>query len=139
MAGEINGTKVLIKKDGQTIVGQMEATLTFGGTPIDITNKSTNDWVTLLNNNLSGKQLTIAGTIIYNDNTSYKAIRTAAQTGNQDTYTVFYNAGLATDEEFSATMVPTGLSDALPMGDKVTTSITFLSSGAVAHTQPSAS
>ena len=94
MAGEINGTKVLIKKDGQTIVGQMEATLTFGGTPIDITNKSTNDWVTLLNNNLSGKQLTIAGTIIYNDNAAYKAIRTAAQTGNQDTYTVFYNAGI---------------------------------------------
>ena len=40
MAGEINGTKVLIKKDGSTIVGQMEATVTFNGTPIDISNKS---------------------------------------------------------------------------------------------------
>lgn len=136
MAGEINGTKVLIKKNGQTIVGQMEATVTFGGTPIDITNKSTNDWVTLLNNNLANKQLSISGTIIYNDNTSYKAIRVAAQTGNQDTYTVVYNAGLTTDEEFSCVMVPTGMSDALPMGDKVTTSITFLSSGAVSHTAP---
>lgn len=136
MAGELNGTKVLIKKNGTTIVGQMEATVTFGGTPIDITNKSTNDWITLLNNNLAGKQLTVAGSIIYNSDTQYKAIRVAAQTGSQDTYTVEYNAGNATDEEFTATMVPTGLSDALPMGDKVTTSITFLSSGVVGHTAP---
>ena len=31
-------------------------------------------------------------------------------------------------------MVPNGLSDAIPHGDKVSTSITFLSSGVYTHT-----
>ena len=134
MSGEINGTKVLIKKNGSTIVGQMEATVTFNGTPIDISNKSTNDWVTLLDGELAGKQLQISGTLVYNNDTVYRAVRADALTGTQDTYTIEFTSDAATDEAFSASFVPNGLSDALPMGDKVTTSITFLSSGVVTHT-----
>lgn len=134
MAGEINGTKVLIKKDGSIIVGQMEATVTFNGTPIDISNKSQGDWVTLLDGELAGKQLQIAGTLIYNSDTVYRQVRADALAGTQATYTVEYTSDATTDEQFSATMVPNGLSDALPMGDKVTTSITLLSSGTVTHT-----
>jgi predicted secreted protein len=134
MAGEINGTKVLIKKDGSTIVGQMEATVTFNGTPIDISNKSQGDWVTLLDGELAGKQLQISGTLIYNSDTVYRQVRADALAGTQDTYTIEYTSDATTDEAFSATFVPNGLSDALPMGDKVTTSITLLSSGTVTHT-----
>ena len=134
MAGEINGTKVLIKKDGSTIVGQMEATVTFNGTPIDISNKSQGDWVTLLDGELAGKQLQVSGTLIYNSDTVYRQVRADALAGTQDTYTIEYTSDATTDEAFSATMVPNGLSDALPMGDKVTTSITLLSSGTVTHT-----
>ena len=134
MAGEINGTKVLIKKNGSTIVGQMEATVTFNGTPIDISNKSGGDWVTLLDGELAGKQLQISGTLVYNNDTVYRAVRADALTGTQDTYTVEYTSDAVTDEQFSALFVPNGLSDALPMGDKVTTSITLLSSGVVTHT-----
>ena len=36
MAGEINGTNVVISNGTGVIVGQMEATLTYNGTPIDI-------------------------------------------------------------------------------------------------------
>jgi len=134
MAGEINGTKVLIKKGASTIVGQMEATVTFNGTPIDISNKSTLDWVTLLDGELAGKQLQISGTIIYNSDTIYRQVRADAITGTQAVYSVVYESSATTDEQFSASMVPNGLSDALPMGDKVTTSITLLSSGVVTHT-----
>ena len=134
MSGEISGTKVLIKKDGSTIVGQMEATVTFNGTPIDISNKSQGDWVTLLDGELAGKQLQIAGTLIYNSDTVYRQVRADALSGTQAVYTVEYTSDATTDEKFSATMVPNGLSDALPMGDKVTTSITLLSSGTVTHT-----
>ena len=134
MAGEINGTKVLIKKDGATIVGQMEATVTFNGTPIDISNKSQGDWVTLLDGELAGKQLQISGTLVYNNDTVYRAVRADALSGTQDTYTVEYTSDAVTDEQFSALFVPNGLSDALPMGDKITTSITLLSSGTVTHT-----
>ena len=134
MAGEINGTKVLIRKSGGVIVGQMEATVAFGGTPIDISNKSTQDWVTLMAGELAGKQLTISGTLVYNSDTVYRAVRDDSFTGAQDTYTVTYESSAATDEVFSAQFVPTGLSDALPMGDKVTTSISFNSSGVVTRT-----
>lgn len=134
MAGEISGTKVLIKKDGSTIVGQMEATVTFNGTPIDISNKSQGDWVTLLDGELAGKQLQISGTLVYNSDTVYRQVRADALSGTQATYSVEYTSDATTDEAFSATMVPNGLSDALPMGDKVTTSITLLSSGTVTHT-----
>ena len=124
MAGEINATNVVVSNGTGVIVGQMTMTLTYNGTPIDISNKSAGDFVTLLDANLAGKQLQISGDIVYNSDTQYRATRAASLTGTQDTYT---------DESFSALMVPNGLSDALPHGDKVSTSITFLSSGIVTH------
>ena len=135
MAGELNGTQVLIKRGTSTIVGQMECTLTFNGTPIDISNKSHQDWVALLSGELAGKQLQVAGTLVYNSDASYKQVRADAITGTQAGYSIVYGD---TGEAFSCKMVPTGLSDALPMGDKVTTSLTFLSSEEVSHTAASA-
>ena len=40
MAGEINGTNIVLVNGTGEIVGQMEGTLTFNGSPIDISNKS---------------------------------------------------------------------------------------------------
>jgi len=134
MSGEINGTNVIIKKGGSEIVGQMEATLTHNGTPIDISNKSAGDFVTLLDGELAGKQLQLSGTIVYNDDAVYRQVRADALAGTQATYSVEYTSDATTDESFSASMVPTGLSDAIPHGDKVSTSITFLSSSTISHT-----
>ena len=134
MAGEVNGTTVIVKKGGSEIVGQMEATVTYNGTPIDISNKSAGDNVTLLDAELSGKQLQISGTIVYNDDSVYRAVRADALVGTQATYAIEYVSNATTDESFSASMVPTGLSDAIPHGDKVSTSITLLSSGTITHT-----
>lgn len=135
MAGEINGTKVLIKKGASTIVGQMEATATFNGTPIDISNKSTQDWVTLMDGELAGKQWVFSGTMIYNNDTVYRQVRADAIAGTMATYSIVYTgSGLTTDEDLTGTFLPNGLSDTLPMGDKVSTSITFSSSGVVART-----
>ena len=133
MAGEISGTTVLVSKGAGVIVGQMEATVTFNGTPIDVSNKSSGNNIVLLDNELAGKQMQIAGTIVYNNDTVYRAIRADALIGAQDTYTITYAGATTTQESFSATMVPTGLSDALPHGDKVSTSITLLSSGVITH------
>ena len=112
----------------------MEGTLTFNGSPIDISNKSFLDNVTLLDGELAGKQLQFAGSIVYNDDTQYRKVRADSISGTQDTYTITYASSATTDEAFTALMVPNGLSDALPHGDKVTTSITFLSSGVITHT-----
>lgn len=133
MAGEINGTNVIISNGTGDIVGQMEMTITYNGTPIDISNKSAGDFVQLLDGELAGKQLQMSGTLVYNDDVQYRAVRADALTGTQDTYTVTYTSTATTDESFSAEMVPNGLSDALPHGDKVSTTLTFLSSGTVTH------
>jgi hypothetical protein len=134
MAGELNGTNIVLENGSGVIVGQMEGTLTYNGSPIDISNKSLGDEVGLLDGELAGKQLQFAGSIVYNNDTEYAKIRADSLTGTQDTYTLTYTSANTTDEAFSATMVPNGLSDAIPHGDKVTTSITFLSSGAITHT-----
>lgn len=128
MAGEINGTNVLIKKganNGADIVGQMEFTLTHAGSPIDISNKSYADFVTLLNGELSGKQLTFAGTLVYNSDTTYRDVVTASFNGAIEQYSLVWPDGYY----ITANFMPNGLSDALPHGDKVATTMNFLSSG----------
>ena len=134
MANEINGTNTVIENGTGAIVGQMETTLTYNGSPIDISNKSAGDYVSLLNGELSGKQVQFSGTLIYNDDTQFRKVRADSLVGTQDTYTITYvGSGATTDESFSATFVPNGLSDAIPYGDKVSTTVTFLSSGVVTH------
>ena len=137
MAGEINSTNIILANGSGNIVGQMSATLTFNGTPIDISNKSYQDFVTLLDGELAGKQLQVSGDIVYNNDVEYNKVRADALVGTQDTYTLTYTSSNTIDESFVATMVPNGLSDALPHGDKVTTSITFMSSGVITHTPAS--
>lgn len=133
MSGEINGTNIVIENSVGAIVGQMESTLTVNGTVIDISNKSYQDFITLLDGELSGKQLQLAGTIVYNDDVQYAKVRADSLNGTQDTYTLTYVSANTTDESFSALFTPNGLSDAIPHGDKVSSSITFLSSGAYTH------
>lgn len=134
MAGEINGTTVVIQKGATPadIVGQMEATMTFGGTPIDISNKSAGDWIQLLDGEISSQQITFAGSIVYNDDTVFQTVRLDAIAGTQDDYSITFPNG----EAFAGKFVPTGLADTLPHGDKVTSAINFMSSGAVTRTPP---
>ena len=134
MSGELNGTNIVIENGTGVIVGQMESTLTVNGTNIDISNKSYQDFVTLLDGELSGKQLQISGTIVYNDDAQYAKVRADSLTGTQDTYNLIYVSSNTTDEQFSALFSPNGLSDSFPHGDKVSSSINFLSSGAYTHT-----
>ena len=138
MAGEINGTSCLVQKDGADIVGQGDFTITFNGQPIDISNKSHGDWRTLMDGELSGKGWDLSGTITYNTDSVAQAVRNDAVDGTQGAYTFTWTQGSGTSEAISGAFLPSGLSDSAPMGDRVTTSITFLSSGSVNHTEYSA-
>ncbi len=131
MSGELNGTLVIISDSVGEIVGQGEATVTFNGAPINISNKSLGDWVVLLDAELATKQFQVALTCVYNDDAQYQKVRADSFSGTQGAYTVTYGA---TGETIPGTFVPTGLSDALPHGDKVSTSLTLMSSGVVTHT-----
>lgn len=132
MAGELTGTAIVVNNTSGAIVGQGDFTHTFGGTPIEIGNKSYGDNVTYLDGELATKQHIFAGTLTYNNDAQYRKVRADAFIGTQDTYTLTYTgSGAVTDESFSGSFVPTGLSDALPQGAKVETTIAFNSSGPV--------
>ena len=132
MAGEINGTAIVLNNTTGAIVGQGDFTHTFGGTPIEIGNKSNGDNMVYLDGELSAKQHIFAGEITYNNDDEFRKVRADAFAGTQDTYTLTYTgSGAATDESFEGLFVPTGLSDAIPRGAKVATTISFMSSGPV--------
>ena len=132
MASEINGTAIVVHNTSGAIVGQGDFSHTFGGTPIEIGNKSNGDNVTYLDGELSTKQHIFSGDFTYNDDTEFRKVRADAFNGTQDTYTLtFVGSGTVTDESFSGLFVPTGLSDSIPHGAKVSTSISFNSSGVV--------
>jgi len=131
----INGTSIVIQNINGEIVGQMEMTLSFVGAPIDITNKSFDQWVEIFESELGIKQLQISGSIVYNNDEQYRKVRHDAFNGNLDTYIINYVSNSSIVEIFTASMMPNGLSDAIPHGDKLTTSLTFLSSGPVQITQ----
>ena len=134
MADEISGTSVIVQKGAADIVGQMEMAVSFAGTPIDISNKSNGDNVTLIDGAVVGQQMTITGTIVYNDNAVYRAVRAEYLAGTHATYSFVYTSAATTDESFSASCQVTALSDTIPHGDKVSTSITFSSSSTITHT-----
>lgn len=132
MAGELNGTVIVLNNTSGAIVGQGDFTHTYGGTPIEIGNKSNGDNVTYLDNELATKQHIFSGELTYNNDAEFRKVRADAFSGTQDTYTLTYTgSGVVTDESFSGLFVPTGLSDALPRGAKVATTISFNSSGVV--------
>jgi hypothetical protein len=135
MAGEVNGTDAVITNSTGAVVGQGTGTLTWNSTPIDLSNKSNGDSVTLMNGQGAGKQLQYACEFVYNSATTYQKVNNDSFTNTMDTYTITFPSGGTTDESYAALMMPTGLSVAVPHGDKLLSSITFLSSGDVTHVQ----
>ena len=133
MAGEINGTNAVLVNGTGEIVGQGAGTLTWIPTPIEISNKSNGDSVTLLDGEGAGKQFQYACEFVYNTETQFQKVSNDAFTNTMDTYTLTFPSAGTTDESYTALMMPTGLSVAVPHGDKLTSSVTFLSSGNVTH------
>ena len=132
MAGEINTTNTLVQNSSGVIVGQGAFTHTYGGTPIEISNKSYGDNVTYLNGELSAKQHVFSGEFIYNNDPQFRATRAATFAGTQDTYTLTYvGSGTTTNESFTGSFTPNALSDSLGVGEAAKTTLTFSSSGVV--------
>lgn len=132
--GAQQGVTCVIAKGASptTVVGQGEFTLTIGGAPVDITNKSSAGFVESLDGATSSQSVVFAGTIVYNTDVNFEAIRDEAWTGTQDDYTITYGT---TGETYTGKFTPTGVSDALPAdGNAVMTTISFNSSGVVTRT-----
>jgi len=127
----LNGTQVLISDASGTIVGQGDFTITYGGEPINISNKSGQDWECLLDGEVATQQIVMAGELTYNLTASYEAQKAAAFTGTQAEYTCTFGA---TGETLVGTFHPHGMSDTASRGVKVATTISYSSSGEVVRT-----
>ena len=134
MAGEKNATNALLYMHNGTnyveLIGQMEITSNLLGAPIDTSTKDNDDFVELMDGELAGKGVTVAGTIVYSSASSFRLMRDAAISGGEKLFHLDFNGDLESDILFF-NGIPNGLSDALPTGDKITTSISILSTGAV--------
>lgn len=133
LSGAINGTLVLIKKGSTpaTIVGQGDFTITYGGTPIDVTTKDANGWICTLDGDLATKQVVAAGTLTYNDDAVYEAVKADAFAGTEDDYTIEF---AATGETLTGKFIPNAMTDNAAQSTAVTTGISFSSSGVVTRT-----
>jgi len=135
MAGEILGTAVVVNNTSGEVVGQGDFTHAYGGTPVEIGNKSYGDNITYMDGAGATKQHVFAGDFTYNNDTEYRKVRSDVFSHTMDTYTLtFVGSGDVTDESFSGLFMPNALTDTMPQGVKVTTAITFSSSGVVTIT-----
>ena len=135
-AGEINGTPCIVQNGTGEVVGQGSLTHTYGGTLIETTNQSNGDFITYMEGENAGKQHIFAGEFTYNNAATFRDTRADVLSGTSDTYTLtFVGSGTTTDESFSGTFFPTGMSDTIGQGVKVTTALSFYSSGAVTHVE----
>lgn len=126
------GTKCLLMRNGSTIIGQMDATLSIDGTPINVSSKSDRDFQRLINGELNGGQITIAGQVLYNTDAAYVAMRSDARNGNRANYSFVYPSG----ERFSASFIPNNPTDRAIAGEKVTSDLSLLSSGIITRVLP---
>lgn len=122
-----NGSKCIIWKDDNVLIGQLEASISFQGSLVQLNNASNSPYISYLNNELVGRQLVVSGPIIYNNQAAYQEMRQDAMTGRKSNYRAEYADG----EEFSAAFTPSNLADSFPRGNAAQSSFTLLSSGAV--------
>lgn len=132
-SGEINGTPCIVQNGTGEIVGQGSLTHTYGGTLIETTNQSNGDFITYLEGENAGKQHIFAGEFTYNNDTQFRKVRADVLSGTSDTYTLTFVSDATTDESFSGTFFPTAMTDTIGQGVKVTTALSFNSSGEVTH------
>ena len=135
-AGEVNGTVVIVVNSTGEIVGQGDMTHTYGGTLIETSNKSNGDAVTYMSGQNAGKQHVFAGQFTYNNDTQFRKVRADVFSVTSDTYTLTYVSDASTDESFTGSFFPTGLTDTISRGAAITTDLAFNSTGDVQVTAP---
>ena len=134
MAGEINATNVIIENGTGEIVGQGSGTITWANNPIITSNKSNGDSVTMLSGQGSGKQFTFASEFVWNTDAQFLKAQNDSITNTADTYTVTIpSVGNTTDQSWTGSMIPGGLTLTAGHGEALKTSLTFASTGDVTY------
>lgn len=114
------------------LIGQLEGTMTIGGEPIDVTNKSSQEFIELFDGVTTSKQITFSGSLHYNNDAAFEAVRAAAFSGSHINAVVKCGES---GETYTGNFQVSGVSDTAPVdGTAVTTAVNFGSSGVVVRT-----
>ena len=128
MANGFNGGLCKLYKGSYSskveIVGQGDATLTHGGAPIEINNKSTGGHRVNLSNSISTKSIDIALDFHFSDDATMAELRAAAAAGTDETYTFDL-----IDYYIEGAFTPVINTTAAAKDTAVTQSFTFMSNG----------
>lgn len=131
----INGGLAVMKVGdaltGTTIVGQGDASLTHGGVPIELNNKSTGGWRENLDGSISTKSLDIDIELTVNDDADQLQLIADAFAGTAATYTFDF-----LEYNYSGTFTPVISSETAAKDTAVTLSMQFMSSGIITRSIP---
>jgi len=112
----------------------MEITNGFNGTPIDITSKTNQDWVTTIDGQLSSKSGAVTLNLIYNSNDAYQQLKSDAMAGNVGIYKVDFTGNDA--DAIFMEAIPTGLSDDIPQAATLKTAVSFATTKPISRGVP---
>ena len=121
-----DGTNVILSKGNDEIIGQMDMTINYTGSPIDLTNKALGRWRELRPEGLTEKQIIIDVSITFTSDATFKQIISDTETATGAVYKVSYPNG----SFFSCFMIPANLSYNAAKDSVLQASLQFISSDA---------
>jgi hypothetical protein len=116
------------------IAGQMDGTMTVGGAPVEITNKSNNGHITYMEDFVAGKQIVFAVNLTLLSEAVQNSIKAAVESGGQLPGVV--ETGVGGEQWQCDNWVFTGRSDGAPVNSSAQMSVNVMTSGAYAYTAP---
>lgn len=133
MANGINGGLCMVYlgtfASKTEIVGQGDATITHGGAPIEINNKSTGGWRENLEDSISTRSMDIAVDFTVSDDASVLTLISAAFAGTAEDYVMDF-----IDYHYEGTFTPVISTETAAKDTATTISVTFQSSGEITRT-----
>lgn len=139
MSNGFNGGLCLIYKglylSKTEIVGQGDASLTHGGAPIEINNKSSGGWRVNLDGSTSTRSLDIDIEFTTSDEASLESLVADAFAGNAGPYSmVFTDAAGTSGYYYEGTFTPVISAETAAKDSAATISVQFMSSGEITRT-----
>ena len=103
------------------IAGQLDGTMTLGGTRVDNTNKANGGGISYVQDCIVGKQVIFAGNFTLVEDAAQSTIKAAIEAGTSIEMSILGFDG----ESWSGLFAPTGRSDAAPLNGDSTMAVSF--------------
>lgn len=117
-----------------TVSGQLDGTMTFNGSPIEITNKASGGYIEYLADFVAGRQISFAGTFTLLATADQLSLKNAIENGTLIPGII--ETGTGGESWQCDTWSISGRSDAAPLNGVPQMSLTIMTSGPYVYTPP---